>query len=153
MPVILDIRIDDPAWEHLPDIEALCQKAVDAAELDNMGEAHIDLLLTNDEAITKLNTDWRGKAKPTDVLSFPADENPENFLGDIAIAYGITSKDAETYGKTLANHVSHLLIHGYLHLCGHDHIQDDEAEIMENLEREALASLGVSDPYSRIVTK
>jgi len=150
MPLLMDLRIADDTWQTLGDLEALCQRALDAGFAGNTGDALVDILLTDNAHMEDLNMHWRAKPKPTDVLSFPAEANPEGFLGDIAIGYGIARKDAAFSGKTLANHLSHLLIHGLLHLLGHDHIQDSEAEIMEDLERKALASLGIDDPYSRI---
>jgi len=150
MPLLMDLRIEDKSWQTLGDLEALCQRALEAGFAGNTGKGLVDVLLTDDTHMETLNTQWRAKPKPTDVLSFPATTNPEGFLGDIVIGYGIAQKDAQTSGKTLSNHLSHLLIHGLLHLLGHDHIQDNEAEIMENLERKALASLGIDDPYSRI---
>lgn len=144
----LDLRIADPAWEqHLSDIAATCQRATNAgASVANLS-GEVSLLLTNDEEIQALNRDWRGKDKPTDVLSFPADPMDKPFLGDIAISLGITMADAAARALTLPQHVSHLLIHGLLHLAGHDHKNDTEAAEMEALEVAALASLGWPDPY------
>jgi probable rRNA maturation factor len=82
------------------------------------------------------------------VLSFPAPENPERHLGDIALAYGVCASEADEQGKTLADHLQHLVAHGVLHLTGFDHETDAEAEAMEARERVILASLGVSDPYA-----
>lgn len=150
MALLMDLRIEGEDWQLLPDLEAICQRALDAGYSGQKSAGSVDILLADDAALEALNTQWRGKAKPTDVLSFPAGDNPENFLGDIAIAFGVAARDAEMSGKTLVDHLSHLLIHGLLHLLGHDHIEDDEATLMENLERTALAALGIEDPYSRI---
>ncbi|MCE3289269.1 MAG: ybeY [Caulobacter sp.] len=106
------------------------------------------VLLTSDAAVAALNQQFRHKPGPTNVLSFPAPANPENLLGDIALAYGVCASEAAEQGKTLADHLSHLTVHGVLHLAGYDHQTDDEAEAMENLERRVLAALGVSDPYA-----
>ena len=106
------------------------------------------VLLASDEAVAELNQRFRHKAGPTNVLSFPAPENPENLLGDIALAHGVCAREAAEQGKTLADHLSHLTAHGVLHLAGYDHQTDDEAEAMEDLERRVLASLGASDPYA-----
>ena len=97
---------------------------------------------------SRLNRDFRGKDKPTNVLSFPAPANPEGHLGDIAIAYGVTAREAETAGKSLADHATHLAVHGVLHLLGYDHETDAEAEVMEPLEDAILAELGIADPYA-----
>lgn len=154
MPLIVDLRIEDEAWQTgCPNLETFCQRALEAAFANTANTAHVDVLLTDDVTLARLNTDWRNKEGPTDVLSFPAEENPAGFLGDIAIAYGISLRDAEAGGKSLPDHLAHLLIHGMLHLCGYDHVNDEEAEIMESLERAALSTLGIADPYSRIVQK
>jgi probable rRNA maturation factor len=113
-------------------------------------------MLTDDEGIRTLNRNWRGIDKPTNVLSFPAlqprgprleDEAPR-MLGDIAIAYETTRREADEEQKPFGHHLSHLAVHGFLHLIGHDHEQDQEAETMESLEREILAQLGIPDPYA-----
>jgi len=95
----------------------------------------------------RLNARYRGKDKPTNVLSFPAAANPEGHLGDIALAYGVCAREALEQGKPLAHHLQHLVAHGVLHLLGYDHMSDDEAETMEGLERVVLAGLGAPDPY------
>ncbi|MBU2137198.1 MAG: rRNA maturation RNase YbeY, partial [Alphaproteobacteria bacterium] len=82
------------------------------------------------------------------VLSFPAPTNPEGLLGDIALAFGVCSREAEEQSKSLEDHLRHLTVHGVLHLAGFDHQTDDEAQVMEDLERRVLAGLGVSDPYA-----
>jgi probable rRNA maturation factor len=111
-------------------------------------EPGVTLLLADDEAVRDLNARFREQDKPTNVLSFPAPANPEHFLGDVALAYGVCAREAAEQGKPLAHHLQHLVIHGVLHLLGYDHIGDDEAEVMEGLERNVLAGLGVPDPYA-----
>ena len=106
------------------------------------------VLLTDDDSVAELNEQFRHKAGPTNVLSFPAPANPENLLGDIALAYGVCAREAAEQGKSLSDHLSHLTVHGVLHLAGYDHQTDDEAETMEDLERRVLAALGVPDPYA-----
>ena len=111
------------------------------------------LCSTDDSGIRTLNRDWRGIDKPTNVLSFPAAQTPAGraqprMLGDIAIAYEITRREAESEHKPFAHHLSHLAVHGFLHLIGYDHETDADAEKMESLERSILASLGVPDPYA-----
>lgn len=144
----LDLRIADPDWtaavENLSDV---CTAALNAGAAQKNSSGNISVLLTNDDEIQVLNREWRGKDKPTDVLSFPASEMDAPFLGDIAIALGVTTKDAATRDIKLDQHLSHLLIHGMMHLLGHDHKDDTEAAEMEALEIAALASLGWPDPY------
>ena len=147
--VDLDLRVAEPEWaKTLPDLEAICQRALEAGAAQKSARGEVSILLTNTAEIQDLNRDWRGKDKPTDVLSFPADPMDEPFLGDIAVAIGVTQEDAKTRGIGLDQHLSHLLIHGLLHLLGHDHKDDTEAAEMEALEIAALASLGWPDPYS-----
>ena len=106
------------------------------------------VLLSGDEEMQALNRDWRGKDRATDVLSFPGDAMAPGFLGDIALGHGVCVRDAHALGRDLSAHLAHLLVHGLLHLYGHDHIEDTEAAEMQALEREALATLGLPDPYS-----
>jgi len=147
--VDLDLRVAESKWaKSLPDLETICQRALDAGAAQMTAKGEVAVLLTNNAEIQDLNRDWRGKDKPTDVLSFPADPMDEPFLGDIAVALGVTQDDAKTRGIGLDQHLSHLLIHGLLHLLGHDHKDDTEATEMEALEIAALASLGWPDPYS-----
>lgn len=142
----VQIEVEDPAWtDALPAAEALAAAAATAA-LDRDGA--VVVLLTDDETLRDLNNRFRGKDKPTNVLSFPAPQNPERHLGDIALAYGVCAREADEQGKTLADHLRHLVAHGVLHLVGFDHETDAEAEAMEARERAILASLGVSDPYA-----
>ena len=109
----------------------------------------VTLLLTGDDEMRGLNRLWRGKDAPTNVLSFPADADSDGgFLGDIVLAYETTLSEAKERGISLADHASHLVIHGMLHLLGFDHEDDDDAERMERVERTALASIGVADPYA-----
>ena len=109
----------------------------------------LTILLADDAALRRLNREFRGKDKPTNVLSFPAAPNPEGHLGDIAIAYGVTAREAAEGGKSFADHATHLAVHGVLHLLGYDHETEAEAAIMEPLETAILAELGIADPYAR----
>lgn len=147
---MIDIEIEDPAWnEALPDAETLVRGAALMA-LDREGAAHegVTILLTDDESVRELNARFRQKDTPTNVLSFPAPKNPEFHLGDVALAYGVCAREAAEQGKPLAHHLQHLTVHGVLHLLGYDHISDDEAEAMEGFERAVLAELGIPDPYA-----
>lgn len=146
-----DLRIEAPAWEALGDLEALAARALaaGAAEAGHEGGGEIAILLTDDAVMQALNRDWRGKDKPTDVLSFPAGEFNAGFLGDIALGYETCARDADALARDLPAHLTHLLIHGFLHLVGHDHEAEADAFIMEALEVKALARLGLPDPYSK----
>lgn len=148
MSISLDLRVAEKDWsEEIGDPEPLIRSALDAAFALVGIEGEIALLLTDDEQMRILNRDWRSKDKPTDVLSFPADEMDAPFLGDIAVGLGVSRVDAATRGIKLTDHLRHLVIHGYLHLIGYDHIDDGEAREMEALEIRALASLGIGNPY------
>ena len=144
-----DVELEDPAWSlALPGAEALVLEAAEAtlASEGAVGDG-VTLLLTDDETVRGLNVRFREQDNPTNVLSFPAPQNPERFLGDIALAYGVCAREAHEQGKPLAHHLQHLVAHGVLHLLGYDHVSDDQAAEMEGLERAVLAGLGIPDPY------
>jgi probable rRNA maturation factor len=154
----IDVSIADTGWTAaLGDVLETCRTAANAAfdiaarqELEN---AEVSILLTDDIQMRDLNRDYRGKDKPTNVLSFANLDEGEVFaagpvlLGDIAIALGITTGEAKNEGKSFGDHLSHLVIHGMLHLLGFDHEGRADAELMESLEIKALAGLGIADPY------
>jgi probable rRNA maturation factor len=148
----VDILVEAEAWSKVENLEATIQRAVDAALAAEGGSgASISLMLGDDTAIRVLNASFRGKDKPTNVLSFPAPVmpgDPDPALGDIALAYETCAREAEEEGKTLADHLTHLVIHGTLHLLGYDHETEAEAEAMEALETRILAGLGIADPYA-----
>jgi probable rRNA maturation factor len=147
---LIDIEIADAAWAGaLPEIEALARASAEAtlASEGAAGEG-VSLLLADDATLRGLNARFRDQDKPTNVLSFPAPQNPERFLGDVALAYGVCAREAQEQGKPLAHHLQHLVAHGVLHLLGYDHMSDAEAEEMEGLERAVLAGLGIPDPYA-----
>ena len=156
---ITEVLVVAGCWQTEPDAEAVIQLAIAAAahmvDSDD-GEAELAVMLTDDAGIRTLNANWRGIDKPTNVLSFPAlqptgaggpDDAPR-MLGDIAIAYETTRKEADDEQKPFDHHLSHLAVHGFLHLMGYDHDKDDDAEAMETLEQEILAQLGIPDPYA-----
>lgn len=141
---MIEVEIEDEAWiAALSDIEAVVLRA--AEQVDAPGD--VVILLTDDDAVRDLNARFRGKDRPTNVLSFPAPETARPHLGDIVLARGVCASEAERQRKTLSDHLSHLVIHGMLHLTGHDHEDEAEAELMERRERVLLAGLGVTDPY------
>lgn len=155
----LDIDIEEwPAGEW----EALAARAGDAAaivapELRNP-RLETSLLFTSDAEVHALNREWRGRDRATNVLSFPmleraellalGPEGPPELLGDVALAYETCAREADEKGIALEHHAAHLIVHGLLHLAGHDHVDSDEqAEAMEAHEIKALAILGIADPY------
>lgn len=154
----VSIEVEDEAWASLARLEELAQSAVESALAgagQDAAECAVAVLFTDDEAISEINAEWRGKAKPTNVLSFPTPDDmpvPEGeprALGDIVLAHGVISREAAEQGKTLHDHTAHLIVHGTLHLLGFDHESDIEAEEMEALETRILKGLGISDPYER----
>jgi probable rRNA maturation factor len=133
------------------------RRAVQTACPPELGAAEVAILLTDDQAIRALNRQWRGRDEPTNVLSFPHHPSGRhadgpNILGDIVVAYETTAREAASEGKPLLHHLTHLTVHGFLHLLGYDHESHAEAEAMENLERKILAQLGILDPYATHVT-
>ena len=148
---MIDIEIEAEAWTAvLPDVAAAAERAAAAALGAVAGD--VVVLLTDDEAVRALNARFRDKDKPTNVLSCPAPENAAPHLGDIVLAYGVCATEADVQGKSLSDHLSHLVVHGVLHLLGRDHEDEAEAEAMEAEEREILAELGVADPYAADVS-
>ena len=149
---MIHIEVEDDAWTAaLPDTEAVVSRAAEAAlkaGSTGLDPAEVTVLLADDATVADLNIRFRDKPGATNVLSFPAPESARPHLGDLALAFGVCSTEAQAQGKPLANHLSHLVAHGVLHLLGWDHQSDDEAEAMERLEREILAGLAIPDPYS-----
>jgi len=158
-PLAVEAVIETEAWRAaVPDLESLCRAAARALGLEapaGLRPGTIVVLFTDDAAVRRLNRDFRDQDKPTNVLSFPADPGdlayvPEGEtlpLGDIAIALETCRDEAARDGKTLKDHVSHLVVHGMLHIFGYDHQSDGDADAMEGLERRVLARLGIADPY------
>jgi len=143
---MIEIEVEDAAWTAaLPDAEAVVLRAATAA-LGTV-EGDVVVLLTDDAGVRDLNARFRDKDRPTNVLSFPAAESAFPHLGDVVLGHAYCAAEAEAQGKTLSDHLSHLVVHGVLHLLGRDHEDDVEAEEMEAEEREILASLGIADPY------
>lgn len=157
----------ESGWEDGTDWETLATEAVaaalrispHAAMLTASYLAEVSIRLTDDEEVRGLNAQYRQKDKPTNVLSFPMvqedlletldnSDDGEVLLGDIILARGVCEREAAEKGVAAAVHATHLIVHGTLHLLGFDHIADDEAETMEDMERAALATLGIDDPYA-----
>ena len=139
------VEIEDPAWRRvLPTVRDIVRRAARAAF---QGTGDVTILLTDDAVVRDLNTRFRGKDALTNVLAFPSTPATGQ-LGDIALAFGVCDREAAEQHKTLADHLSHLVVHGVLHLIGHDHETDEDATAMEAMERRVLADLGVADPYA-----
>ena len=167
--MMLEIDIEsDEEWDSSTDWSLLVRRAAESAVAESafpqLAEGprpvEISVRLTGDEQVRALNAEWRGKDKPTNVLSFPlaeADdfanldgEGPELMLGDIVLARGVCEREAAEKAVPVETHATHLLVHGTLHLLGYDHHDDDEAAEMEGREVRALARLGIDDPYEVI---
>jgi probable rRNA maturation factor len=153
-PSPFSILIEFEGWNMLAGAEQAALRAYDACveALPAIACREVSLLLADNATIAELNGQYRGKPQPTNVLSFPAVEVPPGIgpqpLGDIIIAYETLMREAKDEGKPVLDHLIHLTVHGVLHLAGYDHETDDDAERMEALEREILATIGVPDPYS-----
>ena len=150
----LEIIVEAPAWNALRGVKPALRRAISAAAAPmQLEESELAIVLTDDAAIRKLNRRWRGSDKATNVLSFPAHglvppgSGPRP-LGDVVIAYETMAREAQEQGLPLTHHLTHLAVHGFLHLLGYDHELDTEAETMEQLERDILARLDVPDPYA-----
>ncbi|MBM08233.1 MAG: rRNA maturation RNase YbeY [Magnetovibrio sp.] len=165
--ISVEVNVRDSGWNlKLINVKKLCRKAATAAwhaaeildTLDSTNNtAEVSISLIGDDEITELNKNYRARDRPTNVLSFPAldfwtDRKPPPgaplLLGDVVIALGITECEAREQEKSLANHLSHLVVHGTLHLFGYNHVKREDTKIMENLEKTVLASLAIPDPYS-----
>ena len=153
MALAADVIVSADAWDAAGDLDALAARVVaQCVKTSKVRLAKVSELCVNfcdDAAIQALNAQWRGKDKPTNVLSFPTPGAlaKKPLLGDIAIAYETVQREAIEQEKPFLDHVSHMIIHGFLHLIGYDHETRDEAEAMEALERRVAAALGISDPY------
>ena len=153
--VVTDIVRESRQWRDRR-LDGIIQRAaaaaLRAAGVAIPGIAEISILLTNDTGIRALNRAWRGIDKPTNVLSFPTPpgvpEAARRHLGDVALAYETLAREAADEGKAFADHLSHLVVHGVLHLVGFDHAAADDAATMEAREVGALARLGIADPYT-----
>lgn len=166
--VTLDLSVESDQWQAaLPDVDALVRLAVhealragDPSGLDiPLGSSlELSVVLSTDEAVRILNRDYRGKDAPTNVLSFAAlDEGDVTFsqgvpvlLGDVIVAFETTAREAGERGILLSDHLFHLMVHGTLHLLGYDHMDEDEATEMEDLETAVLAAHGIADPHAPV---
>ncbi|WP_425420127.1 rRNA maturation RNase YbeY [Oricola indica] len=156
LTISIDVGVEAGDWAGEDELAALSRRAVDAAVARlGLGDAgsELSIVFTDNEAMRVLNAQWRGKDKPTNVLSFPAfplspGDPPGPMLGDIVIAFETVKSEAELEGKPFDDHLRHLVVHGFLHVLGYDHENDTDAEEMEAAERAILADMGIADPYS-----
>ena len=157
-----DRLIESDQWQGIDSLDAVIDRAIDGASLFVRNEeaisflptCELSLVFTDDASIRILNADHRGKDKATNVLSFPQDEDAEIFgpmLGDIVFAYETVEREAKELGLAFTDHLTHLCIHGFLHLLGYDHMETDEAEKMESVEVAILERLGLANPYAGTV--
>lgn len=148
--VIIDLQIASENQSNLPTLEQFTHWATQAVRAESI-EPEITIRIVDEAESHELNLTYRGKDRPTNVLSFPF-ECPEEvdlpLLGDLIICRQVVEREAQEQGKPLLAHWAHMVVHGSLHLLGYDHIEDDEAEEMESLETEIMTGLGFEDPYS-----
>ena len=151
------VAVESPLWAGLDGADDIAEAAIGQTlrRFDGGLPAapEVSVVLCDDAFIADLNGRWRGQPKPTNVLSFPANHPTQAVLGDIVVAYETAAREAVDEGKTLRAHVTHLLVHGTLHLLGRDHLVEDEAEDMEEMERSVLAALGIADPYADTIVE
>lgn len=148
----IDIDIRNTNWQLVDGLEALANTCIVAAREQYCPRvfSEISLLFTDNEQVQDLNKTYRGKDKPTNVLSFPTSSNIEiPILGDVVLAFETVEREAHEQGISLPDHIAHLLVHGYLHLQGLDHETDADALVMEGLEIKVLAGLGICNPYDK----
>jgi probable rRNA maturation factor len=159
--MLIEVIVEEARWDHT-DLKAWAETASQATlsflKYDP-ADFEISLLACDDIRIAALNTDFRGKPTATNILSWPTEDRladeagtpPQpavpGFLGDLALSYETCMAEADAQTKTLGDHVTHLIVHGVLHLLGYDHENDADATLMEGLETSILAELGISDPY------
>jgi probable rRNA maturation factor len=141
----ITLVIENPKWRGHRGLQARLKTAADAARRSVRLRGDITILLADNKRLRALNRDFRGKDKPTNVLSFPSGEKA--YCGDIALAYGVTNAEAKAEKKKFADHAAHLVVHGVLHLAGYDHERLKDAKVMEPLEVKILKRLGIADPY------
>ncbi len=153
MSILVESDVSDD-WDSSTDWPSLAERAVLAAIAHSafpaLADTEVSVKFTSDEEVRALNQAWRGRDSATNVLSFPMADSPEGapMLGDVVLAAGVCAREAAERQVAVATHAAHLVVHGTLHLLGYDHESgDDDAEKMEAIERQALASLGIADPY------
>lgn len=158
----IQIAIEADGWPEEAKLEAVSSHVLEAASAFLKVEEkqpfpatppEVSLVFSDDAQVQAINAEWRGQDKPTNVLSFPAfplvpGGKPGPMLGDIIIARETVEREAADLDKSFDDHLTHLMVHGFLHLFGYDHMDSEEAERMESIETRILVSLGLSDPYA-----
>jgi len=150
---MIDIVVDDEGIsDSLPDNDVICRAVETAsAEAGAIGAPHLCIRFADDASVKSLNSQWRGKERVTDILSFPMQDGPDfdldESLGDMILATPFTLKEAERLSLAATDHMLHLIVHGTLHLLGYDHMEDSEAETMQKIESSTMQKLGLHNPY------
>lgn len=150
----VEVTLQAGAWPDVPALEALAARAVAAAAGvagRSLAGHEVSVVLADNAAIRRLNARWRDRDRATNVLSFPQAGGP--LLGDIVLGYETLANEATVAGRPLEHHIAHLVVHGCLHLLGYNHQEDAEADRMEDLERAALSTIGIPDPYAHRPTE
>ena len=148
----IDVEVNS-ASTTIPSIENIERWITAALQSDELNQAEVSVYIVDETESQELNAQYRGKDKPTNVLSFPADIPEEvgvPLLGDLVICAPVVAREAQEQGKTLEAHWAHMLVHGTLHLLGYDHVEDDEADVMEALETRLITQLNFPAPYTEI---
>jgi len=151
-PVEIDLLVESELWREADDAGLAARRAIsEAAAMLSTPRSEVAIVLTDDSAIRSLNRVWRGVDAATNVLSFPTRRagGIPPLIGDVVLAYETIAGEARAERKPFSHHVAHLAVHGFLHLLGYDHVESEEAETMERLEREVLRRLAIPDPYRR----
>jgi len=154
--IAVDILVESGGWPSRPTLRRLAERAIAAAIAETgqrFGEgAELSVLFADDARLRALNSTYRGKDMATNVLSFPSPPPvpgaTPRLIGDIVLARETVDREAAAAGLTMTDHLAHLIVHGFLHLCGYDHETDDQALVMEGLESRIMGKLGMADPYA-----
>jgi len=152
MPYQIDVEVNSSSTK-IPSVENIELWISAALQSDELNQAEVSVYIVDEAESQELNAQYRGKDKPTNVLSFPADIPDEvgvPLLGDLVICAPVVEREAQEQGKTLEAHWAHMLVHGTLHLLGYDHVDDDEADVMEALETRLITQLNFPAPYTEI---
>jgi probable rRNA maturation factor len=155
----ITVRVEEAGWRTCSVDPARIRAAARLAlarglaqkKVESKCGASLTIVLANDDRLRQLNAQFCGKDSPTNVLSFPAPQGSGGYLGDVALALGVATREASAAGKRLSDHTVHLAVHGVLHLIGYDHARAREARTMEGLETVVLRELGISNPYAPAV--